>query len=81
MSTGQSTDQLGVGMKTVGKTLYYFHFRIIFQNQNRNNRFENGNGIGNIVISETGPSERNIPILIGSQNSYQKQRSVAQSHI
>ena len=52
----------------VGKTLYHFYFRIFFsQKWNRNNRLGNCNDIGNIGISETGPSERNIPILVGSQ--------------
>lgn len=54
-------------MKTVGKTLYHFHFLFFSRKRNGNVRPENGNEIDNIGISETGPSKRNIPILVRSQ--------------
>lgn len=47
-----------------GKTLYHFHFYLFFLLENRIKMIDpKTNDIDNIGISETEPSERNLPIL------------------
>ncbi len=66
------------------KTIYHFHFHIFFLKKGIGTVLGNGNDIGNIAdigISETGPSERNIPILVGSRKFMSESPECGITHI